>query len=620
MHKICCAREHCLPHKRGTVNDKRTITCSNMKDFLKYTAATVAGLIVFSVLTCVIGLMCIVGMIASGSSAKNVSDNTVLVVRLSGVLDERAERTFVDEISGSAVSTTGLDDMLAAIGKAKHNDRVKGIYIKAGMLAADSYATLTALRNALLDFKKSGKWVVAYGDVYSQGVYYVASAADKVLLNPSGQIDWRGVSSQPVFLKDFLAKFGVKMQLAKVGTYKSMPETYTADKMSPANREQVTAYVNGIWQNICRDVAASRKVSTAALNGYADDMVTLADPKDYVKLKMVDKLVYESEVEAELNKMLGRGADDYVNTVSVADMQSVKSADGNKGGEIAVYYAYGNIVDSEATGLLYDSHCIVGPKVCDDLEELMYDDNVKAVVLRVNSGGGSAYASEQIWHSIELLKQKKPVVVSMGGMAASGGYYIGSGADWIVAEPTTLTGSIGIFGLFPDMSGLLTEKLGVKFDEVKTNRHGTFGTPARPFNEEEMAYLTKYIERGYALFRSRVAEGRGMRTADVERIAQGRVWLGQDALKVKLVDELGGLDKAVAKAAKLASLAEYHTQPYPGKSDWLDRLLNSNYVNGYIDAQARQALGPCYEPVMLLRNIEGQAAIQARIPFIPNIR
>ena len=250
----------------------------------------------------------------------------------------------------------------------------------------------------------------------------------------------------------------------------------------------------------------------------------------------------------------------------------------------------------------------------------MDNDDVKAVVIRINSGGGSAYASEQIWHYVEMLKKKKPVVVSMGGMAASGGYYISSGANWIVAEPTTLTGSIGIFGMFPDMSGLLTEKLGIKFDEVKTNKNSTFGTQARPFTAEEMAYLENYINRGYSLFRSRVAQGRKMSIAQVEKIAQGRVWLGQDALKIKLVDELGGLNKAVAKAAKLAKLKEYHTASYPGKTDWIDQLLNMTSGGNYINAQMRQTFGEYYEPFMLLRSMDKQSAIQARIPFMLNIK
>ena len=590
-----------------------------MKDFFKYMSATVVGLIVFTLLTGVIGAMCIVGMIASGSSAKDVSDNSVMVLNMSGMLDERSESSFMDELNGGTVGTIGLDDVLEAIGKAKDNDKIKGIYIEAGMLSADSYASLAAIRNALLDFKKSGKWIVAYGDVYTQGTYYVASVADKVFLNPSGQIDWHGISSQPVFLKDLMAKFGVKMQLAKVGTYKSAPEMYTADKMSDANREQVTAYVNGIWQNVCKAVSESRKISVEQLNAYADNFITLNDPKDFVKYKFVDKLIYTDQIDTEINKLLKQDADDNINTVSLAEMKVVKSKE-EKGEEIAVYYAYGNIVDNATGGMLSNEHNIVSKTVCDDLKALMDDDDVKAVVLRINSGGGSAYASEQIWHYMEMLKKEKPVVVSMGGMAASGGYYISSGANWIVAEPTTLTGSIGIFGMFPDFSGLLTEKLGVKFDEVKTNKHSAFGTPARPFNEEEMRYLNNYIDRGYALFRSRVAQGRKMKVEQVEKIAQGRVWLGQDALKVKLVDELGGLDKAVAKAAQLAKLKEYHTAAYPGKTSWVDQLLNNLSGESYINTQARQALGEYYEPFMLMKDINNQSAIQARIPFKLNIK
>lgn len=582
-------------------------------------SATVVGLIVFTLLTGVIGAMCIVGMIASGSSAKDVSENSVMVLNMSGMLDERSESSFMDELNGGTVGTIGLDDVLEAIGKAKDNDKIKGIYIEAGMLSADSYASLAAIRNALLDFKKSGKWIVAYGDVYTQGTYYVASVADKVFLNPSGQIDWHGISSQPVFLKDLMAKFGVKMQLAKVGTYKSAPEMYTADKMSDANREQVTAYVNGIWQNVCKAVSESRKISVEQLNAYADNFITLNDPKDFVKYKFVDKLIYTDQIDAEINKLLKQDADDNINTVSLAEMKVVKSKE-EKGEEIAVYYAYGNIVDNATGGMLSNEHNIVSKIVCDDLKALMDDDDVKAVVLRINSGGGSAYASEQIWHYVEMLKKEKPVVVSMGGMAASGGYYISSGANWIVAEPTTLTGSIGIFGMFPDFSGLLTEKLGVKFDEVKTNKHSAFGTPARPFNEEEMRYLNNYIDRGYALFRSRVAQGRKMKVEQVEKIAQGRVWLGQDALKVKLVDELGGLDKAIAKAAQLAKLKEYHTAAYPGKTSWVDQLLNNLSGESYINAQARQALGEYYEPFMLMKDINNQSAIQARIPFKLNIK
>lgn len=591
-----------------------------MKDFLKNIAATVVGLIAFGILTSIIGLVCIIGMIASESSTPDVESNSVMTIDLGGMLQERAESSVFDELlSGSAAGSVGLDDILSAIRKAKENKNIKGIYIESGLLSADSYASLQALRNALADFKKSGKWIIAYADIYTQGTYYVSSVADEVLLNPSGQLDWHGLSSQPIFLKDLMAKFGVRVQLAKVGKYKSMPEMYTAEKMSDENREQVSRYIGCIWKEICQAVSASRKVSVEQLNSYADSLITFSDPKDYVKHKLVDKLVYTDGVKAEINKRLGQKADEEVNTVSVLAMGNVKGGP-QKGEEIAVYYAYGNIVDNAVESFAGDSHNIVSKTVCDDLKDLADDDDVKAVVLRVNSGGGSAYASEQIWHYVELLKKKKPVVVSMGGMAASGGYYISSGASWIVSEPATLTGSIGIFGMFPDFSGLLTQKLGVKFDEVNTNRHSSFGTMARPFNEEEMSYLNKYVERGYNLFRSRVAEGRKMSVDKVEQLAQGHVYAGKDALQLKLVDELGGIDAAIAKAAKLAKLKEYYTMSYPEKDDWVDQLLNSLGGGNYIDGQMRATFGEYYDPFLFLRTISQQNVIQARVPFVVNVK
>lgn len=589
-----------------------------MKDFLKYMSATVVGIIVFSVLVTALSIMCLVGMVASESSSKNVSDNSVLVINLNGTMTERSDEDIMSLINSTEIKCLGLDDVISAIEKAKANDNIKGIYIEAGMFSADSYASLQAVRHKLLEFKKSGKWIVAYGDIYTQSTYYLSSVANKVLLNPSGQIDWRGMAAQPMFFKDVMEKFGVKMQLSKVGTYKSAPEMFTADKMSEPNRKQITVYINGLWQNICQGVSESRGISIDKLNAYADGLFTFSDPKDYVSAKFVDKLTYTDGIKKEINALLKNEADEDINTITLADMATVK-APKKKGEEIAVYYAYGDIVD-EAGSAISQGHNIVGKDVCKDLQDLMNDDDVKAVVLRVNSGGGSAYASEQIWHYVEMLKQKKPVVVSMGGMAASGGYYISSGANWIVAEPTTLTGSIGIFGMFPDFSGLLTQKLGVKFDEVKTNKFSAFGTIARPFNEEEMSYLNKYIERGYALFRSRVAQGRKMKVEEVETIAQGRVWLGQDAFKNKLVDELGGLDKAVAKAAQLAKLKEYHTAAYPSKSSLFEQFANKLNGDSYIDNHMRMTLGEYYEPFMMIKTINKQNAIQAKVPFVLNIK
>ena len=592
-----------------------------MGDFFKYVGATVVGLILFFVIAGIFGAMSLVGMIASSEATKSVKDNSVFVLNLSGAMSERSESSIWDQLMGQATGVIGLEDVLKAIEKAKDNDRIKGIYIEAGLFTPDSYAGLQEIRNALLDFKKSGKWIVSYADTYTQATYYLASVSDKIFLNPQGQVNWQGLASQPYFLKDLMAKFGVKMQLAKVGAYKSAPEVFTADKMSDPNREQVTAYVQGLWENILKGVSESRKISVETLNQYADNMITFTDPKNYVAYKFVDKLIYSDEVKGEVKKMLKIGDDETINQLSLADMGNVKKKK-NEGEQIAVYYAYGDIVDSRGGGLMNTGgHSIVSDEVCKDLEGLMKDDDVKAVVIRVNSGGGSAYASEQIWRSVKLLKAKKPVVISMGGMAASGGYYISCIADYIFAEPTTLTGSIGIFGVFPDVSNLLTQKLGVKFDEVKTNKNAGFGTMSRPFNEEEMSYLNAYIDRGYNLFRSRVAEGRKMSVEEVEKIAQGHVWLGQEALKIKLVDQLGDLDEAIAKAAQLAKLKEYHPAYYPGKADWMTQLMESTTGKGsYLDEQLRLTLGELYEPMMLLKNINQHNAIQARIPFEMNIK
>lgn len=584
-----------------------------MKDFLKYTLATITGLIATSVIMGIVGIIMLAGIAAAGQTPKEVKDNTVFVLKLSGTLEERAKDNFVGQLTGQVSENIGLDDILRSIDKAKKNDKIKGIYIKAGMFASDSPASSKAIRRKLEEFRKSGKWIVAYADDYTQTTYYICSVADRVFLNPQGMLDWHGLAAQPMFYKDLLAKFGVKFQLAKVGKYKSMPEMMTADGMSEPNREQVTVYLNGIWNDMLDDVARSRKQSREMLNGYASSYAAFNDQKQHLTMSLINGLLYADEVKDELKKMLKLDADEDIPQVSLADMINLPEKD-SKGDEIAVYYAYGDIVSTNPGGLAGEA-CIASEDVCRDLDKLAEDDDVKAVVLRVNSGGGSAYASEQIWHSMMKLKAKKPVVVSMGGMAASGGYYISCPANYIYAEPTTLTGSIGIFGMFPDISGLLTDKLGIKFDEVKTNRNSGFGTPARPFNEEEMAMLENYVGRGYELFRKRVADGRKMKVEEVEAIAQGRVWLGQDGLKNKLVDALGGLDMAVAKAAELAKLKEHHTEAYPAKKTWVEQLMEGMVTDDYIDGKMKAALGEYYTPFMTLKNINRQEAIQARMPY-----
>ena len=588
-----------------------------MKDFFKNVFATFVGLFLFVLVTLLLGFVCIFGMVLSSESTTEIKNNSVLVINLSGPLNERTEENVITKFVGKTANETSLEDVLSGIEKAKADKNIKGIYLEAGVFVPNSYAALQEIRDALIDFKKSNKWIVAYGDSYTQGTYYLASVANDVYLNPQGMLDWHGLSTQRIYLKDMLAKFGVKVQVSKVGTYKSATEMFTGDKMSDADRQQTSAYLNGIWKYLLKGVGESRNIPIAKLNEYADSVITFANPADYLKMKLIDKLLYTDQVRNEIKKRLGIASGEDINQVSLADLKMVK-ADKN-GNEIAVYYAYGDIVDAPVSGTSLSQHNIVGKDVCKDLKELMDDDDVKAVVIRVNSGGGSAFASEQMWHQIMELKKVKPVVVSMGGYAASGGYYMSVPANWIVAEPTTITGSIGIFGMFPDFSGLASEKLGIKFDEVKTNKNGTFLSPMRPLTPDEMRMLQVYIDRGYNTFKDRVAQGRKLTMQQVETIAQGHVYTGEDALKIKLVDELGGLDKAVLKAVQLAKIKDYYTKNYPAPVNWLDQIFGDDVQDNYLSEQLHSSLGMLYQPFSILRTLNQQSAIQARIPYFINI-
>lgn len=592
-----------------------------MKDFIKNVLATMVGMFGFFIVMGVIGMMSIIGMIASGNAAQNVEKNSVFVLNLSGTISEQGSENPLSMFTGDNSLNSGLNDILSSIKKAKANDEIKGIYIEAGALMTN-YATLQEIRNALADFRKSGKWIVAYGDFYTQGAYYVASVANKVYINPKGAIDWHGIGAQTMFYKDFMAKFGVKWEVVKVGTFKSATETFTEEKMSDANRLQTQTFIDGTWRNVCDAVSKSRGISVDSLNSYADSYLALQATETLVKAKMVDGMMYGDQVKDAVKKIMKLDKDDNISQLTLNDMLNVK--DGKvEGSEIAVYYAEGDIVqDPKAATMFGNNNYIASRKVCKDLEDLMNDDDVKAVVVRINSGGGDAYASEQMWHQMSELRKVKPVVVSMGDYAASGAYYMSAPASWIVAQPNTLTGSIGIFAVIPDLSGLVTTKLGVRFDEVKTNRNSTFGNlMARPFNAEEKAMLQASVNRGYNLFRQRVAEGRRLPVESVEKIAQGRVWLATDALNIKLVDQLGGIDDAVKKAAELAKLKDYYTSDYPAAASWMDAMLNSMSSSGtYLDEQLRQTLGDFYQPFTMLRSIDKREAIQARIPYAISIK
>lgn len=592
-----------------------------MKQFFKSVAATVVGIFAFGIIMGIFVFFSLIGMLMS-SSKPSLRDNSVMVMKLQGTINEQAQENVMGQITGGSFNQLGLNEILSSIKKAKKEDKIKGIYLEPGALATD-YATLQEIRKALEDFKKSGKWIIAYGDAMSQGSYYLASVANKVYLNPEGSIDWHGLASQPMFLKDLYAKFGVKYTVVKVGKFKSFTEQYTEDKMSDANREQVSQYIHGLWHQMLTDVSKSRGISKDSLNHYADGLVAFEGADKLKTRKMVDGFCYYDEIKDVVKKQLGVKSNKHIRQASISEVNAAVE-DYYNGDAIAIYYCQGGITQQATTSLWGSEQQIVSSQVIADLNDLAKDDNIKAVVIRINSGGGDAYASEQLWRAVSQLNKKKPVVVSMGGMAASGAYYMSMGARYVMAQPTTLTGSIGIFGALPDLSGLITQKLGVKFDEVKTNRNSGYqgALMARPLNAEELGYLQAYVNRGYTLFRKRVADGRKMSVDEVEKIAQGRVWLGTDAKSNNLIDGLGGLDDAVKKAAQLAKIKDYYTDEYPLPVSWMDQLLNNvdNSQGNYLDEQLRLTLGDLYTPFMWLRHINEHEPVQASLPYVLNIQ
>ena len=581
-----------------------------MKDFIKFTFASLLGVVLAGIVFTILGIVTMVGMVASSDTETTVKENSIFVLDLNGTLSERVQENPLQALMGEVSQNYGLDDILASIQKAQDNEDIKGIYLQATSLTT-SFASLEEIRNALLKFKESGKFIVAYADTYTQEMYYLASVADKVIVNPQGHIDWHGLASQPVFFKDLLEKVGIEMQIFKVGTYKSAVEPFIATEMSDANREQVTAYLTSIWNRLLEDVSASRNIPVAQLNEYANQFLMLKEADEYIASGMADTLLYKDGVRNYLKELTGREADENLRTLSLEDMKNVKrNVPLDKSGNIiAVYYAFGGIDDTTSP-----EEGINSEKVITDLRRIREDETIKALVLRVNSPGGSAYGSEQIWHEVVKMKEVKPVIVSMGDYAASGGYYISCAADCIVADPTTLTGSIGIFGTFPNMEGLLTDKIGLHFDMVKTNPYADMGDLTRPFNTAEKEAMQNYINNGYRLFVKRCADGRGMSVEAIEKIAEGRVWTGAAAKELGLVDELGGLDKALKIAAEKAGVEAYSVISYPGKESMFEALLNEGKKD-YIESQMSETLGEYYRYLKFVEGLKTGDRIQARMPF-----
>ena len=591
-----------------------------MKGFIKSVLATMVGICIMGSLAFVFTMISLVGMMAAGQEVTEVRDNSVLVLKLEGTVQDEVEEdiTMMFEMLNGEMQVQGLDKMLGAVEKAKKNKDIKGIYVEAGAVGFDSPATMVALRRALQDFRKAGKWVMAYGDNMTQSAYYVASAAEKVYVHPTGSIDLRGLGGNYTYYKGLYDKLGIRFLAARVGKYKSYVEQNTRTDMSDDDREQRQAFLSGIWQVMVKDICASRGLTAEQLNGYVNDsLLIFADQADYKRMQLVDGVVYPEQFRAEVKKKMGLKPDKELNKLSVTAMEGVTGdAEKETGDEVAVYNANGDIVDMSMASIT-GAREIVGDDVVSDLESLAKDDDVKAVVLRVNSNGGSAAASEKMWHAIELLKAKKPVVVSMGGAAASGGYMMSCGAHYIFAEPVTITGSIGIFGLVPNLSGLLTDKLGVTFDGVQTNRNTTAleNLTLKKDTEREMQFLQNSVNRGYNRFLKIVASGRKKTVEQVHQVAQGRVWLAPDAVKAGLVDELGTLDDAVKKAAQMANLKEYHTKRYPEPAPWYMQLVEQADEKSYIDEELKTLLGDQYAQWTYLKTLGKRNRIQAVMPY-----
>ena len=581
-----------------------------MKQFLKFTLATITGIIITSLL----GFLLFFGMIgAIASSAEKtvkIEPNSVYELDLEGQLVERSQDDpfsgfFSDAMGGYEVKNIGLDDVLANIKKAKTDDNIKGIYLKGGTLLG-GYASVTEIRNALIDFKKSGKFIVAYADTYTQKMYYLCSVADKVYLNPQGMLEFQGIAANTMFMKNTLDKLGIEAQVVKVGTFKSAVEPYINTKMSDANKEQVTTFISSIWNNVLNEISTSRKIPKDTLNRYADEMMSFQPAEKLQQYKLVDSLTYIDGMENVLKKMLDTDKDKKLRTVSHSEMCNVPATEKMQKEKIAVIYAVGGIDMNESDG-------IVSKDLVETINKVSEDKSVKAVVFRVNSGGGSAYGSEQIWHALGGLKSKKPVIVSMGDYAASGGYYISCMADSIVAQPNTLTGSIGIFGVIPNINGL-NNKIGLTYDGVKTNKLSDAISFNRAFTPEERNIMQNYVNRGYEIFVKRCADGRKKTPAQIKAIAEGRVWTGEDAKKIGLVDKIGGLNDAIAMAAKKAKLSAYQVKTYPEKENFMTRLMKD--FNSTIETRIMKGqLGEKYEVLKQIKQIENYNGIQAVMPF-----
>lgn len=594
-----------------------------MKSFFKTFLAALLALVAGSGCIMIFFFVGVAGLIGSLSSLGdsnavpvNIEQHTVLKIDVAQLHDVVSVNPFDSFSSSTAMQPVSLSQAIRAIADAKNNPNIEALYlnvegVEAGMASVDE------LRLALQDFKASHKPIIAYGDSYSQKAYYLASVANQIYLNPLGSIELIGIASGEMMYKDALDKVGIKMEVFKVGTFKSAVEPYILNKISDANKLQKQEYIDGLWSSILQGVSTERKVNADSLNAEVNKGLAFVNSDKYVQTKLVDKLLYRDQIDSVFAAQL-KVKKSELKMVNLSALAAQQTDDIEvKDGVVQVIYAEGEITQANISPFAAGVSTI-GAGLGDKLREAAEDDDVKAVVLRMNSPGGDAFLSEQLWHAVKQLRSKKPVVVSMGDYAASGGYYISSAANRIVAQPNTLTGSIGIFGLFPNFSELV-QKVGVNVEVVKTNDFAdlTISMPYKPLTNEQRALIQRHVERGYDIFLSRVAEGRHMTKAQVDSVGQGRVWLGRKAQTLGLVDKLGGLDVAIQEAASLAKLSDYSVDYGVTRVNVWEELFKSTSPSNEFIARLRSAFLTDEErkAIRIMQGVTRYSGIQARLPY-----
>lgn len=584
-----------------------------MNNFWKYTLATVVGSIITFVVIFGILIGTFSAIIASfGESEVLVNDNSVLTMTLASDIPDKASDNPFDAIDFMTFESTkilGLNDILKTIEKAKNDERIKGIYLDLSYLPA-GMASIEEIRNKLIDFKSSKKFIICYSSMYSQKAYYIASVADEIYMNPQGSMEWKGLNTQVMFFKGALEKLGIEAQIFRHGQFKSAVEPFMNDHMSDASKLQSSTLIQSIWDDMCKKIATERGLNVADLNMYADSLMVY-DAESALKYGFIDGIKYYDEVLAELKTKSGSEdkPEDFMIAITKYSDASVETEKNESKNKIAVIFAEGDIVDGGKT-----DGSIGGDWMAEIIRKAREDEDVKAVVLRVNSPGGSGLASDVIWREVKLTAEIKPVVVSMGNLAASGGYFISAPANYIFAQPNTITGSIGVFGMIPNIEKLMTEKLGITVDGVGTNANSDFGSIMRPFTPAESEFIQRQVEDFYDIFLTRVSDGRGMTKAEVDSIGQGRVWSGVNAKNIGLVDEIGGLDAAVKKAVSLAKIEDFRIIEYPEKEDFMEKLMTDMSTNASENI-IKETLGENYKFYELLKDVQKLKGVQARMDY-----